>query len=128
MTIPFWCLLIAALIPILLAWVGGYYRHRQLGSVDNKHPRQQALLLEGAGARVMAAQQNAWEALIIFTGAVLVAHVSGAVGSQASTAALIFIAARILHAGFYIANLDALRSLSFLVGLGCSIWLYAMAI
>ena len=128
MTVPFWCLLIAALIPIILAWVGGYYRQRQLGSVDNKHPRQQTLLLEGAGARVVAAQQNAWEALIIFTGAVLVAHVSGATGSLASIAALVFIAARILHAGFYIANLDVLRSLSFLVSLGCSIWLYTMAI
>jgi len=127
MTIPFWCLFVAVLMPIILSWVGGYYRHRQLGSVDNKHPRQQAAQLEGAGARAYAAQQNAWEAAIVFVPAVLVAHLAGADGQQATLAALLFIAARVLHAVFYIANLDALRSLSFLVGLGASIWLFVQA-
>lgn len=127
MTVPFWCLLIAVLMPIALSWIGGYYRHRQLGTVDNKHPRQQAMQLEGAGARAYAAQQNAWEAAIVFTGAVLVAHLSGAQGEQASMAAILFIIARLLHAVFYIANIDMLRSLSFLVGLGASIWLYVLA-
>lgn len=128
MTIPFWSLLIAGLIPIILSWVGGYYRQKQFGTVDNKHPRQQYVQLEGAGARAFAAQQNAWEALAIFTGAVLVSHLAGATGSMAATAAVVFIIARILHAVFYIANVDILRSLAFLVGLGCSIWLYVMAI
>lgn len=127
MTIPFWCLLVAALLPIVLSWVSGYYRQQQLGNIDNKHPRQQYAQLQGAGARAVAAQQNAWEALMIFTGAVLIAHLAGANGAQASMAALIFVAARALHAVFYLANWDILRSLAFVVGLGCSIWLYVMA-
>lgn len=128
MTTPFWCLFIVALLPIALSWVGGYHRNKQFGQVDNKQPRLQAARLEGAGARAYAAQQNAWEALLLFTGAVLVAHLAGATGSQAAIAAVLFVVARVLHAVFYLANLDILRSLVWLVGLGCVIWLYLMAV
>jgi uncharacterized MAPEG superfamily protein len=114
-------------MPIMLAWVGGYFRQKQLGTVDNKEPRQQYAQLEGAGARAVAAQQNAWEALAIFVPAVLVAHLAGADAGQAALAAEIFVVARILYGVFYIANKDVLRSLSFLVGLGCSIWLFVMS-
>ena len=127
MTVPFWCLLVAALMPIVLAWVGGYFRKKQLGVVDNKQPRSQYSQLQGPGARAIAAQQNAWEALAIFTAAVLVAHLAGADAARAALAAEIFIVARVLHAVFYIANQDMLRSLAFMVGLGCSIWLFIMA-
>jgi uncharacterized MAPEG superfamily protein len=127
MTIPFWCLLAASVMPIMLAWVGGYFRQKQLGTVDNKEPRQQYAQLEGAGARAVAAQQNAWEALAIFVPAVLVAHLAGADAGQAALAAEIFVVARILYGVFYIADKDVLRSLSFLVGLGCSIWLFVMS-
>ena len=36
MTVPFWCLFVAALIPILLAFSGGYFKSQQFGSVDNE--------------------------------------------------------------------------------------------
>jgi len=127
MSIPFWSLLVAALMPIVLAWVGGYFRQKQLGVVDNKQPRAQYVLLKGAGARAVAAQQNAWEALAIFTVAVFVAHLAGADAATSALAAEIFIVARVFHAVFYIADKDALRSLAFIVGLGCSIWLFVMA-
>ncbi|MBD2857464.1 MAPEG family protein [Spongiibacter sp. KMU-158] len=127
MTIAFWCLLIACLLPIVTAWACGYFRMKQLGKVDNKHPRAQYLQLEGAGARAVAAQQNAWEALPIFASGVLVAHAAGVAQGNADMAAMIFVAARILYPVFYIANIDMLRSLSFIVGLGASISLFVMA-
>ena len=127
MTIPFWCLLIAAVLPIMWSWVSGYYRNKQLGTVDNKNPRAQNAQLTGAGARAVAAQQNAWEALAIFTAAVFVSHSLGANGEQAATASMVFIAARVLHGVFYLMDKDVLRSLSFLVGFGCSLWLFFMA-
>ena len=74
----------------------------------------------------MAAQNNAWEALIVFACAVFVAHLSGAPADSAATAAMVFIIARILHGGFYVMNLDVLRSLAFIVGYGCCIWLFLM--
>lgn len=129
MTVPFWCLLVACLIPIILSWVSGYYRQQQFGAVDNKLPRLQSAKLEGAGARAVAAQQNAWEALQVFTAAVFVAHASGvADAANAALAAQLFIVARVLHAVFYLADKDILRSLAFLVSFGSSIWLFVMAV
>ena len=127
MTTPFWCLLVAALLPFVLAGLGGYFRFRQFGSVDNKTPRKQSAALEGVGARAVAAQQNAWEALAVFTAAVAVAHMAGADAGASATASLVFVAARILHPIFYVANLDALRSLSFVVGFGACIGLFVLA-
>jgi uncharacterized MAPEG superfamily protein len=127
MTTPFWCLLAAVLIPYVLAMTGGYFRMKQFGSVDNKHPRAQAAALEGAGARAWAAQQNAWEALPVFAAAVFVAHLAGADPQSSATAAVVFVVARVLHPVAYIANVDVARSLVFLVGFGSCIWLFALA-
>jgi uncharacterized MAPEG superfamily protein len=127
MTVAFWCLLIACLLPVVTAWVCGYFRQKQLGHLDNKHPRLQCAQLEGPGARAFAAQQNAWEALPIFASAVLVAHLAGVAEDQAATAAVVFVVARVLYPVFYIANLDILRSLSFMVGFGASLSLFIMA-
>ena len=127
MTTPFWCLLIALLIPIALAMTGGYFRIRQFGAIDNKNPRLQATKLEGAGARAYAAQQNAWEAFAMFTAAVAVAHMAGADPGRSATAAQLFIGARVLHAILYIANIDWARSLIFFVAFGSCIWLFVLA-
>jgi uncharacterized MAPEG superfamily protein len=127
MTTPFWCLFIATLLPIIISWVSGYFRQTQLGGIDNKRPREQNSRLEGAGARAVAAQSNAWEALIVFACAVFVSHLSGADAGNAATASVVFIVARVLHAVCYISDKDTLRSLSFIVGFGCCIWLFLMA-
>ena len=68
-----------------------------------------------------------WEAFAIFTAAVMVSHLLGADAESAAMASMIFVVARVLHGVFYIANKDALRSLCFLVGFGCSLWLFLMA-
>lgn len=74
MTTPMWCLLVIAFMPYVLALLGIYYRIEQFGDWDNANPRAQYARLEGAGWRVWAAQQNAWEALGLFTATVAVAH------------------------------------------------------
>ena len=127
MTTPFWCLLIAVLLPYFLATLAGVFRFRQFGRIDNKNPRAQEAALEGVGARVQAAQQNAWEALPVFAAAVFVAHLAGADPERSSVAAVLFIVARVLHPAVYIANLDILRSTIFMVGLGSCIWLFVLA-
>lgn len=127
MTVPLWCLVVAALLPMPLAFTGAYFRGKQFGTIDNKNPRAQSARLEGIGARAVAAQQNAWEALALFTVAVLVSHLAGADSTKAAIAALLFIAARIVHALCYLSDKDALRSLAFMVGLGSCIWLFVLA-
>lgn len=128
MTTPFWCLLIAVVIPYLLAGVGAYLRVQQLGSLDANHPRVQALELRGAAARAYAAQLNAWEALAVFGAAVFMAHFLGADAGQSATASLIFVGARVLHPVMYIADLAILRTVAFAAGFLSCLWLFWLGI
>ena len=127
MTTPFWCLLVACLIPYFIAPIGGYFRAKQFGSVDNKNPRIQAAGLVGVGSRAQAAQANAWEALAVFTPAVLVNHMAGASAGSALILSCVWVVARVLHGVFYISDLDKGRSAAFLVGLVCAIGLFVEA-
>ena len=127
MTTPFWCLLVAIFLPYVLSGTAAYYKKQQFGSVDNNHPRAQSAALEGAGARAVAAQANAWEALLVFGLAVVVAHLAGVDPADATLPCTIFIGARVLHGVCYIADLAPLRSLSFLVATVCCLWLFRLA-
>lgn len=130
MTTPLWCLVFVAFLPYLLAFTGSYFKMQQFGSIDNKNPRQQAARLEGIGARAAAAQANAWEALAVFTVAVGVLHLANPEAARSGTAAnlaLAFLAMRVAHAIFYLANVDLARSLAFLVQMVCAVWLIALA-
>lgn len=126
MTIPLWCLLIAVVLPHVLAGIGGYHRSRQPGGFDNNNPREQAKTLSGAGARAYAAQQNAWEALAVFSVAVLVAHVRGADPQMSAWLALAWVVFRILHAICYLADLATLRSLVYFGALTSAVWLFLL--
>ncbi len=130
MTTPFWCLLITIFIPYVLAGTTGFLKNRDLGSIDNDDPRDQAARFPeaSAGRRAVAAQQNAWEATAVFTAAVLVAHLAGASAGASATAAMVFVAARIVHAVCYVSGLSTLRSVSFLVGFVCCLTLFGLAI
>ena len=127
MTTPFWCVLVAILLPYALTGVAAYFKQQQFGTIDNRQPRDQAAALEGAGARAYAAQQNAWEALQVFGLSVVVAHLAGADPGASATASIVFIVARVLHGVCYVADLASLRSLSFLVATGCCLWLFWLA-
>jgi uncharacterized MAPEG superfamily protein len=130
MTTPLWCLVLVTFLPYLLAFTGSYFKMRQFGSIDNKNPRQQAAKLEGIGARAAAAQANAWEALAMFTVAVGVLHLANPEAARSGTAAnlaMTFLAVRIAHAIFYLANIDMARSLAFLIQVVCAVWLITLA-
>lgn len=126
MTTPLWCLLIVMLMPIVLAGVGGYFRTKQLGTLDNEDPREQIKSLTGAGSRAYAAQQNAWEALALFTAAVLTAHVLMADPERSAQLAIAFVAFRVLHAVCYIGGWATARSLMFMGSLVSLIWLFVL--
>ncbi len=127
MTTPFWCLLVAVLLPYVWAGVGVYYKRQQFGAIDANNPRAQSAALNDAGARANAAQLNSWEALPVFGAAVTVAHLAGADAGLSATASLVVVASRALHGLFYISNRAPLRSLSFAVGFGACLWLFGLA-
>lgn len=128
MTTPLWCLAITALLPYLLAFTGAKFRVDQLGGLDNNHPRVQANELRGIAHRAYAAQQNAWEALGLFTACVVIAHLAGADPSTAATASIVFVVARVGHAVAYLADQAIPRSIIQFVGLACCFTLIGSAV
>tara|TARA_A100001037_G_C15128203_1_gene627378 strand:+ start:2021 stop:2407 length:387 start_codon:yes stop_codon:yes gene_type:complete len=127
MTTTLWCLFIVVLLPFLLSVLGHYHRAKQLGQIDNKNPRLQATQLTGIGARIYAAQSNAWEAIMLFAPAALTSVITGVDPEVAAPWAIAFVAARVLHAVFYITDQDKLRSLAFIGSMVCTITLFLQA-
>jgi uncharacterized MAPEG superfamily protein len=121
-------LLIMCILPLTCAWIAGYHRQKQLGTVDNKEPRAQSLQLTGAGARAVAAQGNTWEALAVFSAALLAITISGVDVQSITTPVMVFVALRIAYIPVYIGNIDKLRSLIFLAGYGICIYLIYLAL
>jgi uncharacterized MAPEG superfamily protein len=115
MTLPFWCVLIAGLLPYVATMIAKSRR-----GYDNAEPRAWLARQEGFRARAHAAQQNSFEAFPLFAAAVVIAHVRGAEQPAIELLALGFIAARVLYLAFYVANLALLRSLAWFVGIGCA--------
>jgi uncharacterized MAPEG superfamily protein len=121
------CFLVAVLLPYVLAGIGGYHKTKQFGKADNNNPRAQAAQLTGTGARAVAAQQNAWEALAVFTASLAAAVLAGVPAGSLALPALIFVAARIAHAFFYLSDLATARSLSFMVATVMCLWIFGKA-
>jgi uncharacterized MAPEG superfamily protein len=126
-TLPLWCLVIVAFLPVPLAFMGGAARAEAFGDADNKLPRAQAARLEGRGARIYAAQENAWEATILFSVAVLTTHLAGLDPAKAAPWTIAFVVFRVLHAVTYVADMDKARSGAFILGMVCIIALFVQA-
>jgi uncharacterized MAPEG superfamily protein len=125
MTTPFWCLGIVVVLPYLIAPITGYFKAQQLGTYDNASPRAQATELGGTGARSVWAQANAWEAVAVFSIAVFVNHLKGdADPARSALYAQVFVACRLLHSAFYMADLDKLRTVVFLVSMAAAAGLF----
>ena len=122
MSLAYWCLLIAGLLPYVWALVA------KLGApYDNHCPRDVLAQAQGHRKRANWAQANAFESLPLFIAAVLVASIRQAHASQIDNAALLFVLARIAHGLFYIADLARPRSLAWLIGLGWVVYLFGLA-
>jgi uncharacterized MAPEG superfamily protein len=109
MTIAFWCVLVAALLPYApFAFVKG---------LDANNPRAGIKQLTGLSARAHAAHLNAFEAFPPFAAAVIVSHLSLGWNTWTNVLALLFLAARLAHMGFYLADRQPPRSAAFTAGL-----------
>lgn len=119
MTILIWCLFIAALLPLLAKGPVAYAMNK-LGGYNNNHPREQQSKLTGFGARSLAAHQNAFESLIMFAPAVLLAIATNHTGDNIVLLAIVHVCARIAYNIFYLMDIDKLRSLVWFVATICS--------
>jgi uncharacterized MAPEG superfamily protein len=128
MTIILICLLIATLMPILAKGPLSMAMSKEPGGYDNRHPREQQKKLSGFGARAMAAHENCFEALIMFTPGALAVIATGATGYLAQNLAMVFIVARMGYLLAYWFNVHTLRSVLWAVGFICSLSLIWIAI
>jgi uncharacterized MAPEG superfamily protein len=121
MTIAFWCVLAAGLMPYIFAGVG-----KSIG-LDNHNPREATLALTGVRQRAYWAHYNCFEAFPLFAAGVIINHLLRGPNLVANELALAFVALRIVYGALYMANLASLRSLCWLLGIACVIALFAFA-
>ena len=124
MAIAYWCILVAALLPY--GWV--VIAKRTGPRYNNRDPRQCiARQEEPRVQRAYAAHLNAFEAFAPFAAGVLMAQAAGVPVGLVQGLALAFVAFRILHGVFYLTALHWLRSLAWLCGFACVVWLMVSA-
>lgn len=113
-TVAYWCVLIAALLPILCAGMakwGTFKKPRREGGFDNADPRAWLARQTDWRARANAAQANSFEALPFFIGAVIIAQQLGAHQTLLDILAFIYIVLRLLFIMMYVAGLPTVRSI-----------------
>jgi uncharacterized MAPEG superfamily protein len=123
MTTAYWCVLVAALLPIM--WAGAAKAGAR--GYNNARPREFLGALSGWPARANFAQQNSYEAFPPFAAGVIIAQLCNAPQSTIDALALTFIVARVAYGFCYIADRAGLRSLVWLVGLSCVVGLFVTA-
>ena len=113
-TLAYWCVLIAALLPLVCAWIaksGTFNKPRNEGGYDNKDPRIWLAQQTEWRARANAAQANSFEALPFFIGAVIVAHILGAPQARLDLLAFLFVFLRLIYIMMYVSGLATIRSI-----------------
>ncbi|MBR9885173.1 MAG: MAPEG family protein [Oceanospirillales bacterium] len=120
-------LFIYSFFPILMAGLSLVFRQRQFGRIDNHHPRSQQSELIGTGARVVAAQKNCWETLIIYTLVVFIAESSGVDLHNLDIPALLFLGFRLVYILCYLMDLATARSVAYAGGMACCLYIFYIA-
>jgi uncharacterized MAPEG superfamily protein len=112
-TVAYWCVLVAALLPLACAWLAkapGIGKRRRDGGFDNNDPRGWLARQGDWQRRADAAQANSFEALPFFIGAVLIAHQLGAPQTLVDILAVLFVTLRVIYIAMYVAGLPNIRS------------------
>lgn len=122
LTVAYWAVLVAALLPIgcagLAKW-GMFAIPRREGGYDNHQPRAWLARQNDWRARANAAQANSFEALPLFIGAVIIAHQLGANQTWLDLLAFLFVVLRLVYILLYVADQASARS---------AVWLLALVV
>jgi uncharacterized MAPEG superfamily protein len=119
------CIGIIVFMP-LIAKVPLAFSMAKLGKYDNKHPRNQQNLLDGLGARALAAHKNCFEGICYFAPTILLVLALDEHNLYTAQLCVVFVISRLLYLFFYWFNWDKLRSLVWLIGMGTIVAHYWM--
>ncbi|MFN4120473.1 MAPEG family protein [Acidovorax sp.] len=123
-TVAYWCVLIAALLPICCAWLaksGSFGKPRKDGGFDNRNPREWMARQTDWRARANAAQANSFESLPFFIGAVIIAHLLGAGQTLLDMLAFLYVMLRIFYIMMYVSDMPTARSALWAAGFAVNI-------
>ena len=121
-SLAYWCVLIAALLPIVCTGIakwGTFRTPRSQGGYDNQDPRAWLARQTDWRARANAAQANSFEALPFFIGAVVIAHQLGAPQGLLDILAFLFVVLRLVYILLYVGGQASARSV---------VWTLALAV
>jgi uncharacterized MAPEG superfamily protein len=124
MTIAFWAVFAACLLPVFCAWLakaGGK-------GFDNARPRDWVEKQTGWRLRAEWAQRNHYEVFPAFAAAVLVAHLAGAPRHWADALAVGFVVLRLAYIAAYVLDRPSLRSALWTLGFLCVLGLFAISV
>lgn len=119
-TIAYWCVLIAALLPIVCAGIaksGMMGKPRANGGYDNDNPRAWLAQQTQWRARANAAQANSFESLPFFLAAVIIAHQLGAAQGRLDILAFLYVVLRVAYIMSYVSGMASVRSMLWAGGL-----------
>ena len=124
MTIAYWCVLAAAIIPYI--WV--IIAKASKPGFNNNKPRIFLDELEGWGQRANWAQANSFEAFPAFAAAVIIGSaVSNVEQNTLDALALLFVICRLLHGIFYITDKATLRSIVWFIGISSWVSIFVLS-
>ena len=112
-TFAYWCLLVAAILPIVGAGIAKYglmTTPKRDGGFDNNNPRSWLARQTGWRARANAAQANTFEALPFFFAAVIIAHQLQAAQALLDILAFMFVVLRAAYILMYVADMAKTRT------------------
>ncbi|WP_196868823.1 MAPEG family protein [Polaromonas sp. CG_9.11] len=124
-TLAYWCILVAALLPIVCAGIAKYGAMRIApgkGGYDNNDPRAWLARQTDWRARANASQANTFEAIPFFFAAVIIAHQFQASQALLDVLAVVFVVLRVVYIALYVGNKANARSivwaLAFFINIG----------
>ena len=125
-TIAYWCVLVAAILPIVCAGIaksGMFSTSRRDGGYDNNNPRAWLAKQTEWRARANAAQANTFEALPFFFAAVIIAHQLQARQTVVDILAFVFVVLRVAYIMMYVADMAKTRSAIWITALLVNVWI-----
>lgn len=123
MTLAYWCVLIAGLLPLLTVAIAKKGRP----DFDNAEPRAWLEKQSGLRRRADYAHRNHFEAFPFFAAGVLIAQQVHATQAILNLLALTFIVARIIYTILYLADHPTLRSAVWAIGFLAAVSLFVLA-
>lgn len=124
MTVAYWCVLIAAVIPLVAIAIAKAGAERY----NNRDPRAWLAKQQGFRARAAAAQSNSFEAFPFFAAAVIVAHLTHAPQARLDLLAIVFVVARIAYVACYLTGWHWARSFVWFVAFAVCVVIFLSGI